>query len=255
MSSDSSEESVGTSTTRVILFCMIPTAIPATVPIVDPPIIHVDTPLIPTETLTIPPILSTLLHTSPFIYTNSSDSDTFERPPSQDPYERGNDSSSDSLSNSSSDNSSDSLSGHSLPYSFVDAPTTILVGPSRKICRSPVVLVPLATSIPEALSPVRVDLLPPRKRISGAVTASDYDESTEESYEAYTKPDIDSDVQVDINVDIVAMEAAAAREADVGVEFGIGSDGEDEAETRNRGTINIGVDKVSEVECSERARA
>nr|GEU85991.1 hypothetical protein [Tanacetum cinerariifolium] len=46
-----SEESVGTSTTRVILFGTIPTTISATVPIVDPPVVHDDTPLIPTETL------------------------------------------------------------------------------------------------------------------------------------------------------------------------------------------------------------
>ncbi|GJY58196.1 hypothetical protein Tco_0458088 [Tanacetum coccineum] len=243
MSSDSSEESVGTSTTRVILFGKIPTAIPTTVPIVDPPIVHVDTPLIPTETLAIPPILSTLPHTSPFIYTDSSNSDTFERPPSQDPYERG----------SEFDRYHQAVlhRGHSLPDYSVHAPTTIPAGLSRKICRSLVVSVPLATFIPGALSLVRVDLLPPRKRISGTITTSNYDESTEESYEAYTKPDIDSDVQADINVDIVAAEATAAREADVGVKFSIRSDGEDEAETRNRGTIKIGVNKVSEVKSAQ----
>ncbi|GKE38128.1 hypothetical protein Tco_1461533, partial [Tanacetum coccineum] len=71
----------------VILFGTIPIAIPTTVPIVDPPVVHEDTPLIPTETPTIPLVVSTLPHTSPFLYTDSSDSDTLERPPSQDPYE------------------------------------------------------------------------------------------------------------------------------------------------------------------------
>ncbi|GJR55271.1 putative reverse transcriptase domain-containing protein [Tanacetum coccineum] len=85
ISSDSSEESVGTSTARVILFSMILTAIPTTVPIVDPLVVHDDTPLIPIETPTIP--VSTLPHTSLFMYTDSSDSDTPERPPSQEPYE------------------------------------------------------------------------------------------------------------------------------------------------------------------------
>ncbi|GKC20475.1 putative reverse transcriptase domain-containing protein, partial [Tanacetum coccineum] len=37
--------------------------------------------------LTIPSVVSTLPHTSPFIYTDSSDNDTSERPPSHDPYE------------------------------------------------------------------------------------------------------------------------------------------------------------------------
>ncbi|GJZ19990.1 hypothetical protein Tco_0556580 [Tanacetum coccineum] len=53
ISSDSSEESVGMSTARVILFGTIPTSISATVPIVDPLIVHDDTPLIPTKTPTI----------------------------------------------------------------------------------------------------------------------------------------------------------------------------------------------------------
>ncbi|GKG62553.1 hypothetical protein Tco_0634326, partial [Tanacetum coccineum] len=48
----------------------------ATVPIVDPPVVHDDTPLIPKETPTIPPLVSTLPHTSPFLCTDSSDSDT-----------------------------------------------------------------------------------------------------------------------------------------------------------------------------------
>ncbi|GJY85409.1 hypothetical protein Tco_0499435 [Tanacetum coccineum] len=69
ISLDSSEESVGTSTAQVILFGTFPTAIPATIPVVDPPVV------------------STLPHTSLFMYTHSCDSGTSERPPSQDPYE------------------------------------------------------------------------------------------------------------------------------------------------------------------------
>ncbi|GJY46649.1 putative reverse transcriptase domain-containing protein [Tanacetum coccineum] len=59
----SSEESVGTSTARVILFSTIPTVIPSTTPATDLP------------------------YTFPFIETDSSDSDTPDSPPSQDPYE------------------------------------------------------------------------------------------------------------------------------------------------------------------------
>nr|GFA98085.1 hypothetical protein [Tanacetum cinerariifolium] len=62
-------ESVGTSTARVILFGMIPTAITTIVPVVN---LHV---------------ISTLPHTSLFLYIDSSYSDTSERPPSQEPYE------------------------------------------------------------------------------------------------------------------------------------------------------------------------
>ncbi|GKA72003.1 hypothetical protein Tco_0778219 [Tanacetum coccineum] len=55
VSSDSSEESVGTSTRRVILFGTIPTTIPDTTPSVIPPITHIDTTPIPTVSPTIPP--------------------------------------------------------------------------------------------------------------------------------------------------------------------------------------------------------
>ncbi|GJZ50027.1 hypothetical protein Tco_0604217, partial [Tanacetum coccineum] len=291
ISLDSSEESVGTSTARVFLFRMIPTTILATVPIVDPPVVHDDTPLIPIKTLIISSVFPTLPHTSPFLYTDSSDSDTSERPPSHDPYEvivaqwrsrvaarsspaaspthdsshtevtpptlrqilpapsrlprrpailvllgqpipfgrpyrtqpngvckmlttrkrvralpsgclasrypldhsssdyfSSDDSSSDFSSDSSSDYSSDSSSGHSLPDSSVDTPATIFAGLSHKRFRSPAVSVPLATPVPGALSPVRTDLLPTRKRIRGSISATDQDDSTEESYEAYTEP-------------------------------------------------------------------
>ncbi|GKF39686.1 hypothetical protein Tco_0119747 [Tanacetum coccineum] len=79
ISSDSSEDSVETSTSRVILFGMIYTAVPATAPTIDLPVIHDDTPLIPTDTPTIspliptiPPIAPTIQYTSPFICTDSS---------------------------------------------------------------------------------------------------------------------------------------------------------------------------------------
>ncbi|GKE06087.1 hypothetical protein Tco_1398105, partial [Tanacetum coccineum] len=159
------------------------------------------------------------------------------------------DSSLDSLPYSSLGYSSDTSSGRSTPHFSFDTPFSF-VGPSRKRRESPVVSVPLATPIPRALSPILAEMLPPHKRIRGAVTTSDYDDCAEESYEACTEPDIDSDVQANINGDIVAAKAAAAREADVGVEVGIGSDGEDEAEedaeSKDRGTIEIGVDRVIE---------
>ncbi|GJU38687.1 hypothetical protein Tco_1191644 [Tanacetum coccineum] len=87
ISSDSSEGSVGMATAQVILFGTIPTTIPPTASIFDLPAISDDTPLIPTGTPTIPPIAPTIQYTSPFICIDSSNRDTSERPPSQDPYE------------------------------------------------------------------------------------------------------------------------------------------------------------------------
>ncbi|GJW69213.1 hypothetical protein Tco_0123637, partial [Tanacetum coccineum] len=139
-------------------------------------------------------------------------------------------SSDDSSSDSPSGYSSDISSGHSIPDSSFDTPAFSFKGPPHKRRRSLVVSVPLAT----------------------------FDDSTEESYEVYTEPDIDLDVQADIDSDVqayidadtAATEAAAAREADVRVEVSIRSDGEDEAEkeaeSEDRGTIEIGVDGVIE---------
>ncbi|GKC64102.1 hypothetical protein Tco_1096700, partial [Tanacetum coccineum] len=242
ISSNSSEESVGTYTARFILFGTIPVAILATIPIVVPPVVHDDTPLIPTETPTIPLVVSTLPLTSLFLYTDSSNSDTSERPPSHDPYEilpappglpqwpailvlprqlipvgrtyrtqpnrvrkmltarksvgplpshrlalryseshspsdhfSSDDFSSDTSSDSSSGYSSDTSLGHFVPDSSFDSPVASFAGPSRKRRRSLVVSISLATPVPGALSPVRADLLPPRKRIRGSISATDYE--------------------------------------------------------------------------------
>ncbi|GKC87569.1 hypothetical protein Tco_1148218 [Tanacetum coccineum] len=220
ISLDSSDENVGSSIpSRIILFGTIPAEIPA-------------------ETPTIPLVVPTLPHTSPFLYTDSSNSDTSERPPSQDPYKdivaqwrsrvvvHSSPLSSPTHDSPPTDVSlptlrhilpappglprrpavlvlPGSLSGHSLPDSFVDAPATISAGPSRKRYRSPAVSVPLSTTA-----------------------------------------DMDTDTAR-------LFEMASAREANVGVEDGIGSDvkeeAEEEAESRDRGTIKIGVDKVSDI--------
>ncbi|GKF52118.1 hypothetical protein Tco_0148585, partial [Tanacetum coccineum] len=67
ISLDSSEESMGTSTARVILFGTIPITIPPTI-----------SPAIPI----IPPVAPIIQYTSPFIDTDSFDSDTPDSPPS-----------------------------------------------------------------------------------------------------------------------------------------------------------------------------
>ncbi|GKC11094.1 hypothetical protein Tco_1007876, partial [Tanacetum coccineum] len=285
ISSDSLDKTVGSSPSRIILFGTILAVIPA-------------------ETPTIPPVVPTLLHTSPFLCIDSSEtsSDSFERPPLQDPYEvigarwksrvavrssppsspthdlpptnvtpptlrpilsappelphrpaileesssftsrpsasrylldhssSDHFSSDDSSLDSSSDYSPYSSSGHSLPYSSFNAPTTISTGPSHKRCRSPAAPVPLATPILGALSPMRDDLLPPRKRIKGA--------------------DIDANTMV---VDTaMTLEVGIEIEVDVEVEFGIQIEREEEvkeeADSKDRGTIEIGVNRVSNIE-------
>nr|GEW09552.1 putative reverse transcriptase domain-containing protein [Tanacetum cinerariifolium] len=90
ISSNSSEVSVGRSTARVILFGTIPTTIPPTTPTTDLPAIHDDTLLTPTISPTIPtipPVAPIIQYTSLFIDTGSSNNDTPDSPPLQDPYE------------------------------------------------------------------------------------------------------------------------------------------------------------------------
>ncbi|GJS11984.1 putative reverse transcriptase domain-containing protein [Tanacetum coccineum] len=313
ISSDSSGESVGTSTARVILFGMIPTTVPATAPTTDLPVIHDDTPLIPTDiptispiVPTIPPIAPTIQHTSPFVYTDSSDSDTSERPPSQDPYEvtvaRGrsrvvahsslplpsvcqipngvlkmlnarnrvgplpthrlalrysadysssdhftsNDSSRDSPLNSSSETSSDShldassnsssrhsSSGYSISDSPCDSSTAISTGASRKRCRYPTTSVPIASPVRRALFPLRADLLPPCKRIRDSDSVINFEVSSEEVYVPYA----------DIDACIVFVDDILASVKNVRVEMG--TTAEEEADSSARGTIKIGVDRVT----------
>ncbi|GJZ78435.1 hypothetical protein Tco_0643272 [Tanacetum coccineum] len=148
ISLDSLEDSLGTSTARVILFGMIPTIVPATAPTVDLPVIYDNTSLISTDTPTIspivptiPPIAPTIQYTSPFVCTDSSDRDTPDTPPSKSvgslPTHRiplrysanysssdhftSDDSSRDSLSDSSLETTSDSHSDTSSDSSLRDS--------------------------------------------------------------------------------------------------------------------------------------
>ncbi|GJU06632.1 hypothetical protein Tco_1123062 [Tanacetum coccineum] len=263
---------MGTSTTRVILFGTLPTTIPSTVPIVDSP--------------TIPPIATTIQYTSPFVCTDSSDNDTSERPPSQDPYEVIVAQWRSRVATRSSPLSPPIrhilpapprlprrpailvllwqlilMTHHEILHSPCDSQTATSTGPSHKRRRSPTSSVPVASLIPGALSPVRANLLPPRKRIRDSNSVTDFEVSFEEdflphvpreiglgvdvedSYEPYTEPDIDPDVQADIDACITFADDIAARGTDARVE--VGTAAEEEAESSVRGIIEIGIDCYS----------
>ncbi|GKE37455.1 hypothetical protein Tco_1460860, partial [Tanacetum coccineum] len=309
ISSNSLEESVGTSTAQVILSGTIPTTIPSTTPTIDLPVIHDDTSLIPTDTPTIPSIALTIQYTSPFIDTDSSNSDIPERPPSQDPYEvtvarwririaacssspplpihqilpappnlprrpavlvlpgqpipvgrphrtqpNGVHSHSDTSSDSSSRHSS---SSHSISDFPCDSPTATSARPSRKRCRSPTASIYVASPVRGTLSPVRANLLPPHKRIRDSDSVTDLEVSSEEgyvpyvarevglgvdvedSYEPYTKPDVDYVIQADIDACIAFADDIRARGTDVRVIVETVAD--EEVESSARGTIEVEV--------------
>nr|GEU65422.1 hypothetical protein [Tanacetum cinerariifolium] len=234
ISSDSSEESVGTSTARVILF----------------------------------------VYFSIFC-TNSSDSNTSERPPSQPilvgrPYrtqpngvlkmwttkkrvgplpthrialryssdysssdhftsdDSSRDSSSKTSLNSHSDTSSDSplghsSSGHSISNYPYDSMTVTFAGPSRKRRRSPTTSVLIASPVPRALSLVRADLLLPRKRIRYSDSVTDFE--------------ADIDACFAFADDIEAIRTNARIE--------VGTTTEEKVESSARGMIGIGFDRVT----------
>nr|GEZ17558.1 reverse transcriptase domain-containing protein [Tanacetum cinerariifolium] len=176
--------------------------------------------------------------------------------------------SSDSYLDTLSDSSSrHSLSGYAILDSSCDSSTAISAGPSRKRCRSPTTSVPVASPVRGALSPIHTDLLPSRKRIRDSDFVTDFEVSSEEvyvpyvpreirlgadvedSYEPYTEPDIDPDVQANINACMMFADDIAARGMDVRVEMGTVA--EEEAESSARGTIEIRVDRLTHLVVSD----
>nr|GEU47706.1 putative reverse transcriptase domain-containing protein [Tanacetum cinerariifolium] len=222
ISLDSSKESVGTPSGRVLWVGRIPTTMPATISTIDPPVIHDDTSLIPAKTPTISPITSTIpptapntYYTSPFIYTDSSDDDTPNTPPSPTheipPVEVAPPASwilpaspgalSDYLpGHSSLDYSSPTLpsgmrfshqlcsSVPSIPYSsaaITERPShSSFTGPSHKRSRSPTTSVPVSSDESSESSVSRETGL----RVDVDVRGSD---------EPYSEPDIDLRVVVE----------------------------------------------------------
>ncbi|GKD45241.1 hypothetical protein Tco_1269886, partial [Tanacetum coccineum] len=170
ISLDSSEESVGTSSGRVLWFTRIPTIVLATTPTVTPPTTHIDTILTPTEIPTVSPIVSPSLDYTPASPDYSPASDT-EPDPSGDP-----------------------LSDHIPPIpatspflssaDITERPSySSPVGPSRKRSRSPTTSVLLSSPTPGASSSVRADLLPPRKRVMSSDSMTDLEDCSDESFE------------------------------------------------------------------------
>ncbi|GJY90629.1 hypothetical protein Tco_0505825 [Tanacetum coccineum] len=106
--------------------------------------------------------------------------------------------SSDSHLDTSSDSSSrHSSSGYAISDSPCDSPIVVSARPSRKRCRSHTSSIPVASLVREALSPVRADLLPPRKRIRDSDFVTDLEVSSEEGYVSYIPRDIRLGVDIE----------------------------------------------------------
>nr|GEV33313.1 reverse transcriptase domain-containing protein [Tanacetum cinerariifolium] len=291
ISSDSSENSVETSTARVILFGTIPTTISSTAPTTNLPVIHDDTLLVPTDTPTISPTIPssapTIQYTSPFIDTNTSDSDTPDTLPSYDPYKmlpappelprrpailvlprqpipdgRPYRTQPNEALKILTARKRHSSSGYALSDSPCDSPTVTSVWPSRKRCWSPTSFVPVVSPVRGAPSPVRADLLPPRKRIMNSDSVMDFKVSSEDhympyvprevglgvdvedSFEPYTEPDVDFDIQADIDACIAFDDDLRARGMDDRVV--VETVAEEEVESSVRGTTEVAVNLKAE---------
>ncbi|GJU32108.1 hypothetical protein Tco_1175697 [Tanacetum coccineum] len=83
-------------------------------------------------------------------------------------------------------------------------------GPSRKKCRSSASSVPSTVHLVGALSPIRADILPPRKRTRDLPTAFSYELGDEGRLETCSESDTNFNVWADIAVDIAAAAGATA---------------------------------------------
>ncbi|GJS33026.1 hypothetical protein Tco_0531408 [Tanacetum coccineum] len=316
ISLDSSEESVGTSTARVILFGTIPTTIPSTAPTVDsfdtserPPLqdpyevtvarwrsqvaARSSPPSLPIrQILPAPPglprrtailmfsgqpipvgrpyrtqlngVLQMLtarkrvgpLPTHQIALRYSADYSSSDHFTSDDSSRDSlSDSSSETSLDSHSDTSSDSSSRHSssgrpISDSPCDLPTATSARPFRKRYRSPTTSVPVALLVLRALPPIPTDLLPPHEMIRDFDPVTNFKDreiglgvNVEDSFEPYIELDIESNVQADIDACIAFADDISVRGTDVRVE--VRTTTEEETALSARGTIKIGVDRVT----------
>nr|GFA36583.1 hypothetical protein [Tanacetum cinerariifolium]GFA42104.1 hypothetical protein [Tanacetum cinerariifolium] len=201
VSSDSSEDSVGTLAGRVILFGTIPTTIPDTTSVITPPITQTGTTVIPTKTPiiapTIPPSLDYTPTSPDYLPASETESDPSKDPssghipllPTVSPCLSSDDDTTDSdtldtppppthgtlFTEIASTQRSHVIPrcrvmilAHEQPiphdHSSPDLPSTS-AGPSRKRRRSPMTSVPALSHVSGALSPVYADLIPSPKRV------------------------------------------------------------------------------------------
>ncbi|GJU27130.1 hypothetical protein Tco_1165751 [Tanacetum coccineum] len=176
------------------------------------------------------------------------------------------DSSSETPSDSSLDALSNSSSVSSIPYSsaaITERPShSSFAGPSRKRSRSPTTSVLVSSPVPGALSFVRTDLLPPRKRIRSSDSATDLEDCPDKSFESsvpretslrddvvdrgsnepYSELDIDPEIQEEIDECIIYTDALRAEGIDVRVVVETAT--REEVETSVKGMVKVRVDRV-----------
>nr|GEW29855.1 hypothetical protein [Tanacetum cinerariifolium] len=256
ISLDSSEESVGTPSGRVLWFGRILTTVAIITPTIDLPIIHGNTSLIPTKTPTISPITSTIPPTAPITHKNLHLSTPTHLTMTYLIHHH------HSLMRYHSVRLNHLLVRFYMHHSVTHYDRKE-EGPSRKRSRSPTTSVLVSSPVPGALSSIRVDLLPPRKRIRSSDSAMDLEDCSGKSSESsvpretslrndvvvrssdepYSEPDIDLEIQAEIDECIAYADALRAKGIDDRVV--VETVAREEVETSARGTVEVRVDRVT----------
>nr|GEU97448.1 hypothetical protein [Tanacetum cinerariifolium] len=267
VSSDSSEDSVGTHAGRVILFESDPyedlssshiPLLPAVSPSTDEDTTDSDTPDTPSSPTHDTPFteITSFTQRSPVIPRRRVMILAHGQPIPHDDSTQ--DSSSDSSSEASSDFHSDALSDSSSrhllsDHSFPDLPSTS-VGPSRKRRRSPMTSVPALPPVSRALSPVHADLIPSPKRVRDFGYLADVEVGPREtslrddviargSDEPHLKQDIDPEIQAEIDECFAYADALRDREIDARVV--VEAVDRDEIKTGVRGSVEVRVERIT----------
>ncbi|GJZ66312.1 putative reverse transcriptase domain-containing protein [Tanacetum coccineum] len=253
ISSDSSEDSVGTPAGRVILFGTIPTTIPDTTPVITLPATQTDThvhryPPSPYPWYAVPLRITEVHQRSPIIPRRRVMILSPGQPiPHGRPYRY-------HLNRlvhmMTARKRVGPLSDHSLP----DLPNTS-TGPSRKRRRSPITSVPALSPVFGALSPVRADLIPSPKRVKDSGYLADVEVDPREislrddaylyrvSDEPHLEQDIDPEIQAEIDECIAYVDALRDRGIDARVVVEVVD--QDETETGMRGLVEVRVERVT----------
>ncbi|GJU65965.1 hypothetical protein Tco_1252224 [Tanacetum coccineum] len=116
-------------------------------------------------------------------------------------------------------------------------------GPSRKRSRSPTTLVPLSSPVLEALSFVRVDLLPLHKRIRSSDSAIDLEDCSDESSKSSVPRD--TSLRDDAEIDKCIAYTDALRAGGIVVRVVVETAAREEVETSARGMVEVRVNKVT----------
>ncbi|GKF08353.1 hypothetical protein Tco_0042577 [Tanacetum coccineum] len=128
-----------------------------------------------------------------------------------------------------------------------DSSSESSAGPSHKRCRSFAATVTSSIHATRSLVPSRADILPPRKIFRDSISPED---SVEEGTDVDMLADIEADAmtnEVVVDRDVEAgVNACICMEVDVGID--VEDKVKDEVESSDRGTMEVGVDVVSEID-------